>query len=328
MKPPRGRPDHEAESFKVEAEEISKPKKFYRNSRHNGQRIEAKGKIKTYHSRLAPEQQGYRVRDGETVVHEAVHQLRHAEGRSENRDPTGRTNTAKRAGRRTRAEAREERATEKETRERIGRRPTLVLIDESGDPSHTPNSSREFVMVATIKEDDGEFERIADGTPRFTRRSRKNNEYDELKFNTSNDEVRKDVLRRIKATDAKIHVVRVPKTDIKRTTGHTYSDITKEILKSTLADEKVRSNPKGARVILDDSVYAKRFDVKKTIETAAKDQGVAVDGSSGTRKSHECKPLQVSDFPTGAYGSEYNAGESKYSDIIRSKSIVKILHRK
>ena len=62
MKPPRGRPDHEAESFKVEAEEISKPKKFYRNSRHNGQRIEAKGKIKTYHSRLAPEQQGYRVR--------------------------------------------------------------------------------------------------------------------------------------------------------------------------------------------------------------------------------------------------------------------------
>lgn len=268
------------------------------------------------------------VRDGETVVHEAVHQLRHAEGRSENRDPTGRTNTAKRAGRRTRAEAREERATEMETRDRLDRRPTLVLIDESGDPSHTPNSSREFVMVATIKEDDGQFERIADETPKYIRRSRRHGEKDELKYSSSSDEVREDVLKRIEATDARIHVVRVPKEGIGKSPERLYGNVTKEILKSTLSDEKVRGNPKGAKVILDDSRYASRLDVKKTIESAAEDRGVAVDEGSGTRRSHECKPLQVNDFPTGAYGTEYNAGDSKYSDIVRGKSIVRIFHRK
>lgn len=91
---------------------------------------------------------------------------------------------------------------------------------------------------------------------------------------------------------------------------------------------KVRGNPKGAKVILDDSRYASRLDVKKTIESAAEDRGVAVDEGSGTRRSHECKPLQVNDFPTGAYGTEYNAGDSKYSDIVRGKSIVRIFHRK
>lgn len=55
MKPPRGRPDHEAEGFKVEAEEISKPKKFYRNSKHNGQRIEAKGNVKVTITKEHPE---------------------------------------------------------------------------------------------------------------------------------------------------------------------------------------------------------------------------------------------------------------------------------
>lgn len=275
------------------------------------------------------------VGDGITTVHEGVHLIRHAEGRSENRDPTGRTNSAagqmidflrRRGGAGTRF--REETETSEEAAARIGRKPTLVLIDESGDPSHSPGSSKEFVMVATIKEDDGQFERIADETPKYTRRSRRDGEKDELKYSSSSDEVREDVLKRIEATDARIHVVRVPKEGVGKSPERLYGNVTKEILKSTLSDEKVRGNPKGAKVILDDSRYASRLDVKKTIESAAEDRGVAVDEGSGTRRSHECKPLQVNDFPTGAYGTEYNAGDSKYSDIVRGKSIVRIFHRK
>ena len=45
MKPVRGRPDHEAESFTVKADTIDKPKKFYRNAKHNGNRTEASGHV-------------------------------------------------------------------------------------------------------------------------------------------------------------------------------------------------------------------------------------------------------------------------------------------
>lgn len=82
-----------------------------------------------------------------------------------------------------------------------------------------------------------------------------------------------------------------------------------------------RGNPKGAKVIIDDSEYASKFDVGGTIENAAKDQGVVLDGGSGVRKSHECKPLQINDFPAGAYGAKYNEKDGQFSDIIKNKMV-------
>ncbi|MCI2075191.1 MAG: hypothetical protein LKJ94_05785 [Candidatus Methanomethylophilus sp.] len=207
------------------------------------------------------------------------------------------------------------------------RRPTLILIDESGDPSHTPNSSREFVMVATIKEDDGEFEKIADRTPRYTRGPRKEGEPEELKFHSSSDSVRKDVLSQINRSDARIYVIHSSKHTMMKSPGKEYEIVTKEMLKRTLSDDKVRSNPRGAKVFIDDSEYASKFDVDKTVKNAAKYQSVALDEDSGVKKSHECKPLQINDFPTGAYGARYNGGDRRFSDIVQSKSVIDTMHR-
>ena len=94
------------------------------------------------------------------------------------------------------------------------------------------------------------------------------------------------------------------------------------VLKRTLSDDKIRGNPKGAKVVIDDSEYASKFDVRGTMENSAKNQGVVLDGGSGVRKSHECKPLQINDFPAGAYGAKYNAGDSRFSDMICDKSTI------
>ena len=45
-RPRRGRPDLEAESVDVSADEIKKPKKIYRNAKHNGNRVEADGNVR------------------------------------------------------------------------------------------------------------------------------------------------------------------------------------------------------------------------------------------------------------------------------------------
>ena len=45
-KPRRGRPDMEAESVEISADRIAKPKKFYRNAKHNGNRAKADGNVR------------------------------------------------------------------------------------------------------------------------------------------------------------------------------------------------------------------------------------------------------------------------------------------
>lgn len=45
MKPHRISPNHEATSITVKAGSISKPKKIYRNAKHNGNRIEVKDEV-------------------------------------------------------------------------------------------------------------------------------------------------------------------------------------------------------------------------------------------------------------------------------------------
>lgn len=45
-RPRRGKPDMEAESVEISADRIGKPKKFYRNAKHNGNRAEADGHVR------------------------------------------------------------------------------------------------------------------------------------------------------------------------------------------------------------------------------------------------------------------------------------------
>ena len=139
--------------------------------------------------------------------------------------------------------------------------------------------------------------------------------------------MRKQILRKIAETDAKVHVIHTPKSSMVKSPGKEYEIATKEILKRTMSDDKVRGNPKGAKIIIDDSEYASKFDVKGTMENAAKDRGMALDRDSSIRKSHECKPLQINDFPTGAYGARYIAGDRRFSEIIGSKSTTGTVNR-
>ena len=44
-KPHRRSADHEAESVSIQADSVSKPKKFYRNAKHNGNRSKVEGNI-------------------------------------------------------------------------------------------------------------------------------------------------------------------------------------------------------------------------------------------------------------------------------------------
>jgi len=89
-----------------------------------------------------------------------------------------------------------------------------VLVDESGDLGREPGSSRAFTMTATVTDRPDEFAAIAGRHPRNTRTNGRGP--GELKFKTSSDAVRLDVLRDVMATDPSIHAVVTSKTEARR----------------------------------------------------------------------------------------------------------------
>ncbi|MBE6518324.1 MAG: hypothetical protein E7Z70_02115 [Thermoplasmata archaeon] len=66
--PGRGRPDHEAHSVTVQADNIDKPREFHRNGTHNGNRTIAEGNVSVKVSKRHPESKDDDFRPGNGVI--------------------------------------------------------------------------------------------------------------------------------------------------------------------------------------------------------------------------------------------------------------------
>lgn len=125
-----------------------------------------------------------------------------------------------------------------------------VLVDESGDLGRGPGSSRTFTMTATVTGDPDEFAAIAGRHPRNTRYGGEGQ--NELKFNSSNDIVRLDVLRDVMATDPSIHAVVTSKTGLEKVKEEQiYTETAKALTDSVMQDPRIRNSLGTVRVVYD-----------------------------------------------------------------------------
>ncbi|MDR2846566.1 MAG: hypothetical protein LBV63_04720 [Candidatus Methanoplasma sp.] len=197
----------------------------------------------------------------------------------------------------------------------MGGHAKLVLVDESGDMGHTEGSSGIFVISATVTDCPVRFRSIADDYKKNTRPGRTTP--NELKYYSSSDEVRLNVLKDIARSDPDIWTVVVHKCA---------SELSKEWCVygralyrkaiETLMDD-VMKNTDGPMIVIFDPHTALRGDFgTKTAEKKATCYGCDLIYARQDRTSHEEMALQVHDFVVGSTRDRYEHGkEDPYSCI-------------
>jgi len=204
--------------------------------------------------------------------------------------------------------------------------PKTVLVDESGDLGRKPGASKTMTMTATITDQPETFAEIAGKYEKNTRLSpeKRASAPDELKYGTSNDEVRASVLRDIIATNPVIKTVVADKSTLSKRGSRAYSAVAGELMDDVMKDPAVKG---GARVVFDDGAIRPR-DAVIEVDKAATKHGVPLTGPTETKSSIDTPELLGADFPAGAGGSKYNKGKPKDFEIIRENTTVRHVRRK
>ncbi|MDR2846402.1 MAG: DUF3800 domain-containing protein [Candidatus Methanoplasma sp.] len=197
----------------------------------------------------------------------------------------------------------------------------LVLVDESGDMGHTKGSSQVFVISATVTDCPMRFRSIAYGYEKNTRSGRTTS--GELKYYSSSDKIRLNVLRDIARSDPDIWTVVIHKgTSELSKEWDVYGRALYRKAIETLMDD-VMKNVDGPMITMFDPHTALRGDFGiKTAEKKATHYGRNLICAIQDRTSHEEAALQIHDFVVGSTRDKYEHGkEDPYSLIA---SIVKV----
>ena len=195
-------------------------------------------------------------------------------------------------------------------------KPKAVLIDEKGDFGRSSRSSKTMSVTAGVYSDLTGLTALVDSTPKNTKHTK---DPGVLKFTTSTDDVRVDVLNALAYEDPLIRSIVVNKADIPLNVGldTKMRDMTRDVLKDVLLEV-----PGEMDVIIDYRNDLKNGKGCRMTEKAAKeiDRNIL---SCTVIRSAEYKPLQAHDFAAGAIGHETEENDPTFHNIIREKTRVK-----
>lgn len=182
----------------------------------------------------------------------------------------------------------------------------LVLVDESGDPKRN-SGSKEFTMTASITTYPLALERITDSKPRGTRYPTKPEFKKELKYFSSNDRIRREVLEEIMATNPAVYAARINKNEAKSgSPREIYHLVTRELIGCVMADPALRRPGAEIDVVYDRHRLLDKADAEKLTRSAAKQKGAGIIKTIDCNESVNDRHLQAHDFLAGAVGSRYN----------------------
>ena len=209
-------------------------------------------------------------------------------------------------------------------------KPRTVLIDESGDWGIKPDSSKTMTMTAVITDNP---QALAEIPPNYEKNTRINPEKrgkypNELKYSTSNDEVRQGVIKEVMSTDPKIKAVVVDKSTAPKRGSKAYQKTAEALLDDVMKDPVVQG---GVEVVFDKNKDLSQNAAVLAVDSAAKIHGVKINASTTTKSSIETPELQATDFPTGAIGAKYNmndVGRGNPNDYKRIRSKTTVRHVK
>jgi len=182
----------------------------------------------------------------------------------------------------------------------------IALFDERGDFGLSDESSKTFVVSASEIKDPDTFIAIALRHPKNTKGY---SDEDSLKFNTSNDKVRKDVVTEIAESGADIHTRTFHKD--KATDKLDGSRIHKDLLRE-VADDMMRSTEAQNLYVLIDSTTTLRGNAGCKVVRASADrkQKTIINCEQILGKTEPI--LQTHDFVVGGIGHNEENGDDTY----------------
>lgn len=195
----------------------------------------------------------------------------------------------------------------------------LIFIDDSGDPGFKMNkgSSEFFVIALLIFDDNLEAEKMAVAVKEL-RRSLKLSDYEEFKFNKSNDRIREAFLKMIIAFSFRIRCLVIDKKQIysyelKSKKESFYAYFIKEVLKysnNTILEARIRIDGSG------DREFKKQFFTYLRKELNAHDRNIMKNCKMVDSKADVL--IQSVDMIAGAIRRSYEKSEQTYKNIIQS----------
>ncbi|MBI2542985.1 MAG: DUF3800 domain-containing protein [Candidatus Aenigmarchaeota archaeon] len=195
-----------------------------------------------------------------------------------------------------------------------------IFLDESGDLGFTQKSSKYFVIGLLIAKNEKQIENCVKRT-RNTKLKRKLRDVPELKFNKSDDAVRKYLLGCISSKDIEIHGIILKKHRVydylKDHRNKIYNYIT-----GFLMDKIVTSPEERQLVVILDKFLSKesREDYNQYIKGKLSEfikKTVKIEVEHKDSVSERC--LQAVDFIAGAIFNKYERNDDRYYAIIEPK---------
>ena len=177
----------------------------------------------------------------------------------------------------------------------------LVLIDESGEPGFGKHSDPIFAMVASVVYSDSQkLIKITESVKKDTRKT-KRKASGELKYFTSSDEIRTEIVREMASLDIKVYCVYVDKSKGRWNAQTIYHSATKQLLDTILSDISKR-RCSSVDIIFDKCNYLKEEDARKFADKACQSNHVNSLRAVKCVSSVDDKRLQCHDIITGTLG--------------------------
>ena len=195
-----------------------------------------------------------------------------------------------------------------------------IFLDESGDLGFTQKSSKYFVIGLLIAKNEKEVENCVKRT-RTAKLKKKFKEVPELKFNQSNDAVRKYLLKCVSSKDIEIHGIVLKKHQVydylKDHRNKIYNYLT-----GFLMDKIITSPEERQLIVILDKFLSKesREDYNQYIKGKLSEfikKNIKIEVEHKDAMSERC--LQVVDFIAGAIFNKYERNENRYYAIIEPK---------
>ena len=150
----------------------------------------------------------------------------------------------------------------------------------------------------------------------------------ELKYWSSSNSTRTDVISKLKDTNPIIYAIHIKKSEIEKGTSSksTYTAATRDLVAEVMKNNNLKD--KNVIVLFDETNHLEERKARDIVMDAANDNGVFGMARDNIRKesSKINKLLQAHDFLAGAVGSKYIDGQTVDFDIIADITTVYSSH--
>lgn len=191
----------------------------------------------------------------------------------------------------------------------------MIFIDESGELGFKGGSSATFVMAATITDRPEEFRRLSLNYQPPSGR--------ELKFKSSTNRVRREILNDVSVLGPEIRAIVVCKTNLpddwKVKGEKLYIKTT-----STLMDDIMKNTPGCVGVVFDHHTALHEDIGCKIAKDTAEKYGRNLISCEQNMSSKDDAALQTHDFVASAIGYKYNSGKARFFDQLGNPSVIHV----